>query len=59
MEPNTLTRREYKGKIYVENIRKNSCRILNRIRIRNQLKSRDPDTDPDPKRIITDPQNWL
>ncbi len=34
MEPNTLTRREYKGKIHVENIRKNSCRI------RNQLKSR-------------------
>ncbi len=34
-QPNTLlTRQEYKGKIYVKNIRKNSCRI------RNQLKSR-------------------
>ncbi len=31
---NTLTRQEYKGKIYVKNIRKNSCKI------RNQLKSR-------------------
>ncbi len=36
MQPNTLTRREYKGKIYVKNIRKKSCSI------RNQL----PDTDP-------------
>jgi hypothetical protein len=32
-QPNTLTRQEHKGKIYVKNIRKNSCRI------RNQLKS--------------------
>ncbi len=40
MQPNKLTRREYKGKIYVKNIRENSCRILNRmrIRIRNQLR---------------------
>jgi hypothetical protein len=27
MQPNTLTRREYKVKIYVKNIRKNSSRI--------------------------------
>ncbi len=40
MQPNTLTRREYKDKIYVKNIKKNSCRIRNRIRFRNQLKSR-------------------
>jgi hypothetical protein len=42
MQPNTLTRLEYKGKIYVKKIRKNSCRIRNRIRIRiqNQLKIR-------------------
>jgi hypothetical protein len=33
MQPNTLTRREYKDKIYVKNITKKSCRI------RNQLKS--------------------
>jgi hypothetical protein len=26
MQPNTLTRREYKGKIYVKNIRKKSCK---------------------------------
>ncbi len=34
MKPNTLTRLEYKVKIYVKNIINNSCRI------RNQLKSR-------------------
>jgi hypothetical protein len=28
------TSREYKGNIYVKNIRKNSCRIRNRIRVR-------------------------
>jgi hypothetical protein len=33
MQPRTLTRRKKKGKIYVKNIRKNSCGILNRIRI--------------------------
>jgi hypothetical protein len=38
MQPKRLTRRENKGKIYVKNIRKNQCRIQNRIRIRNQLK---------------------
>ncbi len=37
---NTVTRQECKGKIYVKNIRKNLCRIRQRIRIRNQLKSR-------------------
>ncbi len=36
MKPNTLTRRAYEGKIYVQNIRKNSCRIRNRIRIRSK-----------------------
>ncbi len=39
-QPNTPARQEYKGKIYVKNIRQKSCRIRNRIRIRNQLKSR-------------------
>ncbi len=33
MKSNTLTRKEYKGKIYVENIRTNSCRIRNMRRI--------------------------
>ncbi len=42
MQPNTLTRWEYEGIIYDKNIRKKSCRILNRIRIRirNPQKSR-------------------
>jgi hypothetical protein len=40
MQTNTLTKWEYKGKIYFKNIRRNSCRILNRIGIQNQLKSR-------------------
>jgi hypothetical protein len=40
MQPNTLTRLECKGKIYDKNIRRNSCRIRTRIRIRNHLKSR-------------------
>jgi hypothetical protein len=42
IQRNRLARREYRGKIYVKNIRKNSCMILNRIRIRirNQLESR-------------------
>ncbi len=39
-QSNTLTRQEYKGKIYVKNIWTNLCRIRNRIRIRNRLKSR-------------------
>jgi|688.fasta_scaffold404068_1 hypothetical protein len=38
MQPNTLTRQTYKGKIYVKNIRKNSSRIRNRNWIRNELK---------------------
>ncbi len=33
----TFIRREYKGKIYVQNIRKNSCRIRKRIRIRTKI----------------------
>ncbi len=39
MQPN---KREYEGRIYVEKtcIRKNACRIQNRIRIWNQLRSR-------------------
>jgi hypothetical protein len=40
MQPNTLARRKYKGKIYVKNFRRNSCRIRIGIRIRNHLKSR-------------------
>jgi hypothetical protein len=40
-----LTRREYKGKIYVKNIRKNSCRIGKRIQIRIR------------KKFIPDPQH--
>ncbi len=40
LQSNTLKRREYKSKIYVNKIRKNSCRIRFRIWIRNQLKSR-------------------
>ncbi len=55
MQHNTPTRRE-KGKIYVKNIRKNSCRIGNRIRlrIRNQVESRIRI-----RKIIPDPQHWL
>jgi hypothetical protein len=45
MQPNTLTRPEYKGKVYVKIIRRNSCRI----RIRNQLKS-NPRYRTDPKK---------
>ncbi len=33
MQPKTLTRRDYKGKIYVKDFRKNSWKIRNRIRI--------------------------
>jgi len=33
MQPNILTRREYKGKIYVKNIRKNSYRIRNHLKV--------------------------
>jgi hypothetical protein len=40
MQPNTLKSRKYKGKIYVKNIRKNSCRIRNSIRIRKKNHSR-------------------
>jgi hypothetical protein len=56
MQPNILTKREYKDKIYVKNNRKNLCRILTRIRIRirYQLKS---ETRPDPKKINSDPQH--
>jgi hypothetical protein len=39
-QPYTLTGQEYKSKNYGKNIRTNLCRIRNRIRIRNQLKSR-------------------
>ncbi len=49
---NTLSMQEYKGKIYVKNIRKNSCRIRNRIRIRNQRKTRIR------IKIFPDPQRW-
>ncbi len=38
MQPNTLTRREYKGKIYVENIRKDSSRIRNHLKSRIQIR---------------------
>jgi hypothetical protein len=33
MQPNTLVKREYKGKIYVKNIRQNSCRIRNQLKV--------------------------
>jgi hypothetical protein len=33
MQPNTRKRREYKGKIYVKNIRKNSSRIRNQLKV--------------------------
>jgi hypothetical protein len=39
-QPNTFKRQEYKGKIYIQHIRKNVFRIRNKIRIRNQLKCR-------------------
>ncbi len=39
MQPNTLTRRDYKGKIYVKNIRKKFT----------QDTKQDPDPDTDPK----------
>ncbi len=35
MQPYTLTRPDYKSKIYVNNIRKNSCRIRIMIRIKS------------------------
>ncbi len=49
MQPNPLTRREYKGKIYVKNIFKKSCRI----------RGGDLDTYSDQKQIIPDPQHWI
>ncbi len=51
MQPNTLTRREYKGKIYVKNIRKKSIRILNLVKCRIQIWIR--------KKTISDPQHYL
>ncbi len=42
------------GKIYVKNIRKKSCRIRNRIRILNQLKSETRIRN----KIIPDLQHW-
>jgi hypothetical protein len=44
----TTLRREYKGDIYVRNIRKNSCTILNWIRNRKLSEK----SDPDPKKCI-------
>jgi hypothetical protein len=47
MQPNTITRREYKDEIYVKNIRKNACRIRVRIGFNPKLIEKfDPDTDP-------------
>jgi hypothetical protein len=40
MPPNTFKRRENKGEIYVKNIRKNSRRIRNRIRIRRSIRNK-------------------
>ncbi len=40
MQPNTLPRREYKGKIYVENIRKNSCRIQTQLKSRIRIRKK-------------------
>ncbi len=40
MPPLTLTRREYKGRIYVKNISKNSCRIRNQLRSRIRIRKK-------------------
>ena len=44
MKPNTHTRQEYKGKIYVNKNQKKSCRIR---------------IGTDPKKIIPDPQHCI
>jgi hypothetical protein len=49
----TLSRREYKGKIYVKNIRKNSCRI--RFRTNGKVGS---GSGYGYKKIIPNPQHW-
>ncbi len=46
MQLYTLTRREYKGKIYVKNISKSLCRF-----------QQCDKPAPDPKKIIPDPQH--
>jgi hypothetical protein len=40
MQPNTLTRWEYKGKIYVKNVSKNSRRIRNYLALRIRIRIR-------------------
>jgi hypothetical protein len=45
MQPNALIRREYKGKIYIKNIRKNLCRN----RLKNGIRSGSEKMIPDPQ----------
>ncbi len=45
-----LQDRKTKGKIYVKNIRKNSCRIRNQVKSRIRIR-------PEPKKIFPDPQH--
>jgi hypothetical protein len=40
MQPNTFTRRECKGKVYVQNTGKNSCRIRNQLKSRIRIRTR-------------------
>jgi hypothetical protein len=39
-QPSTYTRREYEGKTYVKNIRKNSCRIQNQLKSRIRIRKK-------------------
>jgi hypothetical protein len=62
MQPITLPRWEYKGKISVKkNIRQNSCRIQNKIRILKQLKvgSGSKKNIPDPLHCPPPPPHFL
>jgi hypothetical protein len=43
-QPNTLTRQEYKSKIYVKNIRKNLCRIRKQLKSRILIQKNHPDS---------------
>ncbi len=52
MQPNTITRREYKGKIYVNNIWKNSWLYRIRIQVKSQIGS-----GSGSEKIFPDPQH--
>jgi hypothetical protein len=52
MQPNTLASQGYKGTIFVKNIRKKACRILDPKQIEKKVESR-------AEKIISDPQHYI